>query len=711
MMPSAGCGCRCCTTFSDRLQRDAEDIDGIDSTTNWNCYPDDVWRIVAPTIIPGYLECRAGSETGPFTATWTGTPTRHFSCTARVAASGIAGAGPDYSDTPKFRIVYVATSSDSPLTRRYAAEIEFIAGDSGADTDECGYLRLYDLTNLLSPVELAAAPVGQLVHRLGLNLTMCYDPETQLLIASVTSNGSVNNVFGKLQSIHAKGVDTDPAELDSASIYLEWELEEDAVGVVASFKVSQTKNLDNGDTDPSGIADEEDPDCPCCRPSRCSATVLTFDGSTIDCRLLQSLGTWTQSGGKISTSSTGRLSWLGSWAGVNDDCLPDCTWKVWVEVKGPEEASDLFQWRIELVDVDDSVRAYADLYLSCVDPESPLEGQLTIGRIVGIGGLEQLDVTEVSFEPGAMVRFSFCFMYGEFTAIATSGGDTFTADYSNSTGSDWDDGGYSYGEDGGAFDDFCPSGVQLVAPRTGGTDFYEFGVSHNLDSPECEDCFGGDDDGPGTTPHDDPDACPPDDPGQNCIGGEYPTKLKVRLNVVPGPGATCEELCFDFSGTYLLSVGPTYTPPGGEGTIGCGTQSTGIIPMLCDEPDMDLDAYEGLQCSCGWYGCFSLANPCSEPFNVGISFIALLQRLAGGEYRMVVHVTVDSFNPVCSGESPGGIDGGWTLWSESLGTSPIDCANNLSGDLTLYCHQTPFFGTPGLCDWLDSTASGSFGAV
>lgn len=357
------CGCcHSCTIFFDSFQDRDEKINGI--TGNWSGVPDRSLSVNPDSFwvvgTPGGTSGTAG-VISPF---WNGTQIfTHFPTTAGPFT---LPAGPyrlillsTALDLPrqfkcsvlahpipsgKTQIVYQALSSDPLASKRFGFEIEaneFFGFEDGFQT-ACGYMRLWDLTDLLAPVQL-----GKTIPVPGLNAsyhrqTLCYDPETKILSANVTLSvfSRTATHYNEVHAMHAHDVETAADPLDSSQIWLE------VIGFPATsggqyafrdFKISQTTNLP--DFDPDYGYDEGDPECPCCGPKGCQTKIFTFDDiEELDCL-------WTVESGSISFGSDdyGRdylildnggahVEYNGSWSGITGDCQPDRTFHFAAEV-------------------------------------------------------------------------------------------------------------------------------------------------------------------------------------------------------------------------------------------------------------------------------------------------------------------------------------------------------------------------------------------
>jgi len=226
--------------------------------------------------------------------------------------------------TGRFRAVYQAISSDPLQSKRYAFEIE-VSSLFGSDDDsatECGFLRIFDVTDLLAEAQIGATvPVpglcarpsdpsggGHFVMHKG---QMCYDPETQLLSCSVTlaSGGGPN-------CMHAINLPTAEDPLDEPVLWLE-PMEFPTGGstyggsyIFDNVRITQTKNIPDDYTGEYGAFGEDEPsDCPCCGPRDCQST--TFDPNDPPCNVLNVEDT--------------IYIYQRSWSGIDEDCMIDPT--------------------------------------------------------------------------------------------------------------------------------------------------------------------------------------------------------------------------------------------------------------------------------------------------------------------------------------------------------------------------------------------------
>jgi hypothetical protein len=675
------CGC-CCAVAKQSFDLEPEPLDGLELGGKWTFAPEDVWSIIDMVVFPNELACDpTPTSSGPYRAYWQQEIPRAFAVTSSVGAR-------TPGSTPRFRMVYQADDGGEG-TRRYAAEIEFTAADSNDDTDECGTLRLLDLTNLLSPATLAEVPVATLAHRVRYHLTLCYNPNSQILSASVTSTqieSQPNRVLG-IQSIHAKDCAT-PEDLESSTLWLEWlDLPTSGgLGQVASVSASDTKNPIEP-TDEEFIG-EAKPKCPCCRPSRCTVTYDDFENGEIDCRWVQLVGTWVEADGKIhTTGGAGTIAWRGSHAGANDDCLPDCSVKVWVEFILTAEPYGVSRGYIELVGDDGDKKIIANTVLTVNGDGTAAAGALAISFKNGVDDAITLDtVTFENMQPGAKIRLAVCYLHGDITAIVSDVTNSYSVNYNGGMSPDSYGYGYDYDDNpDNVVGEFC-FGYAKIVDQLGGSDngYTHFQISHNLDSIKCDDCYsnqrgdGGDDDDDGPTgpgPYQPPggpgtaDTCDdPDYPDHLCKDATYPWRLKARIAVFDyalpegQPEGNCPAIKADIIGTYILKA----------------NQISDTQISLIDAAINCCDMEDAGGCGTTWV----LSKPVG-PFGAGpmpaylLTVAARLFKNADNEYRLCVGCYVQGYD---NGDTYKGVyfNGGTHTTPVTIGVAP-DCTVQLNG--------------------------------
>ncbi len=327
------CGCKVYST--DFQDWDVQPLNGFYSDLGWSFEPDQsgdtpphfVWEV--ETVVGGaHLFHAVKSATlgsGPWKAIYLGTLPRHLSVTTKINFRQESGV---------FNITYQAVSlADSSDAKRIKLQVG-MSDTRDTTSKHCGFMRLWDTTNLFAPTALTdAVPVPGLCYNASHTYTLCYDPETELFSCTVKLFQN-----GEIHALHANGVTTPADPLDAPEAWLEvedWGVDFANEFVVVNFAVKQTKNLDMdndgyGD-DGYGFGDDELTTCPCCGPRDCQAVAIDFtnpdnDGKEaheIDCRMA---GSDTQSDG----SFVGAFSWLGSWSGLTSDCRVDDTTKATV---------------------------------------------------------------------------------------------------------------------------------------------------------------------------------------------------------------------------------------------------------------------------------------------------------------------------------------------------------------------------------------------
>ncbi len=192
-----GCCCEDCTVyFTDWGEWDAQDLNGpydiwsFEPDQSGDTPPHHVWEIVVSGSVH-FLEGRksATSGSGPWRAIYHSTLPRHLSVISHVEAG----------EECVFNITYQAVNGAD------AKRVKMQVGLSGPSSDpgeHCGYLRLWDVTDLFSPVPLTdPVPVAGLVSNKTHVYRVCYDPETEVLLGSVTLFGT-----GAVHDVHADGL-------------------------------------------------------------------------------------------------------------------------------------------------------------------------------------------------------------------------------------------------------------------------------------------------------------------------------------------------------------------------------------------------------------------------------------------------------------------------------------------------------------------------
>ena len=626
-----GCCCKTCVHFLHNFEgEETAPITDDHPSGFFEVVPDDAWSIQnIPGPLPGWLDCNPNTEPGPFivvTKVDTVTIPREFHI--RLLFNGRAA-----GNVIKFRMLVDVTGIDSADSCRYGVLVTFVEDDSSPQSTECGILELYDYSDILSP-QLLAGPiyVRTIAHRRGYALTLCYSPDNQVLSASISNRNNTadpdeiaNMIYRGTESLHARGVVIPEEDLIfSKRVWMEW-IDIPAVngaGAIQELKITQGKS-------------EEFPNCSCCGGS-CSYLHDPFDGDALKCWWISEGAPGVVADGKVSFSSAAKITHVSGHSGVNSDCEQDCSVKVTTQVKAPTVPGTTGRWYINLLGGDGFVTGdtiLAELNLVVNDLGTLASGSISISIIVGgVGSPITLSTNnDVEFEAGEMLMFSLCHMYGDFVAVVKGeNGDTFHTDYSVGQGDD-SDYGYNYEEDIEYGTDFCFLFASLQVPLPGvGGDFYDFQISHNLDSVSCDDCYSdqdddNDDDQEGT-PGDQPTRGPyiPQGPVsdtcdyrhsavQVCAGGVYPRAVKGKLTFncthAPAPPGfpPIDHTCAISMETWLRSTHILRLEL---------PMVTGLLPEDCPF----IEGYEGDDyCSAIWSTSY---GTCPEFVNIGFGTFA-----------------------------------------------------------------------------------------
>lgn len=207
---------------------------------------------------------------------------------------------------------YLLAEFDSSTTGYGGYAVEVAAGS------DCGWIRLRQRSGS-SWIDLPwQVPVPGLVPDQKHRVTLCYDPQTQILSTHVTLND------GSVHSHHAFNADIDN-RADRVRYHIVPNAAVDGTYTFDDFKIVEIHQLGAG----YGYGYDYgygygDNGCPCCGPHDCQTVTLTFAGEPLDCRLEVDSGTATLEDGALKLTD-GGITYLGSWSGIDPDCLPDET--------------------------------------------------------------------------------------------------------------------------------------------------------------------------------------------------------------------------------------------------------------------------------------------------------------------------------------------------------------------------------------------------
>lgn len=603
MMPPC-CG-TCCLRYSTRFEWDAGELDGahLGPDSDWtflpnlSTSPDYAW-IIQDIIVGGvhttnFLAVYGSAGHEPYRALWEGTPPRHFSCTARVCLF-------TSDDSRKFRIRY--GTDDGDTIKRYAVEIEFLDAGPGSEGTDCGIMRLLDISDDLSPLQIGLpVPVGPLVRVRWFDLTLCYDPETQVLRAKIEGGRTLLDeedaspqIINGSQWIHWKNVETHPDPADSA-LELEFpDLEDGETGFVRSFRVYQSKNIDDEITGDYGeFGDGESEACKCCRPDGCEVDGDEFDDDDLSCRwtLLSGAGFTEQdseAGGNIV--GAGTLAWRGSWSGVTSDCLPDCSVRVKLVGQTPSSGgSATYSIHLDAINTGTYHKVQFQ-YLSG-------NGTLKLFRVESGSAteLESMDLVALSADrtwslTACMIRTHLIAdLVVDMTSFHLASGES---DYGGMTTTP-----------------FCGPFVRIAGGGDSDVVFYSFEVSHNLESGECPTCV--------ATPIDDCCCCEP---------GTSPETIYMQIATDNGcfgeiELAKSQDNCGELFGKLL------YGPADPEaGSIICDDCEINIFGVTCGSV-FDGDPPEEAPCAHRLSGrviCDAVGEDFSQDFGVDFDNLTVL---------------------------------------------------------------------------------------
>lgn len=319
----------------------------------------------------------------------------------------------------------------------------------------CGVLRLRDAASSFD----RDIPVPGLVADQWHTLKLCLDTQTQLASATVTVHG------GGAYSHHVKNVtiSTTAAQLNPlvrAGLTL---TPVDLTYYFDDFSMNQTKGSLGGTYAYAG-----DSTCPCCGGGDCQAVSDDFADGSIDCQWEQTSGTWSESGGTISSADGGAmLTWLGSWNGIDLFCTPDDT----TFVEAVVQAADYGAVARVYVDVDGSGNShYAELTVE--SSAGAADGTLKLFSSASGTPLSSETVSYLTIDTPFAVRV--CFNGGVLSAWVSNVSDAL-AGISTAAGI-VAFGGSQWGIGNGA-----------STPL----EFLSVAANHNTFDPACGGCFGG----------------------------------------------------------------------------------------------------------------------------------------------------------------------------------------------------------------------------
>lgn len=406
-------------------------------------------------------------------------------------------------ESTKARLVLQLISAGSVLEdRRYGVEIE--TSGTVDSTTECGWVRLYNLTDLLSPVLLDAAKVvglsGSSDDDSKLTLCLCFNPDSGVL------NGFVQAAAGGPKWVHAFG-QTAPSSVD-ASLSKIWM---EVISFPTSYSGSAASvwwdNLYEAETAKKesyyyyyygGHTNEAGNSCPCCGADGCQSYFNDFTSGVIDCDFFTSGSVTVDSSGFATLPTSGsQMKLLRSWSGANSDCDPDKTMAISAGVKFHGDGKTM---KLEVM-VD---AAGGNPYALFTSESAPGARDGTI-ELFDKAGITIDSRADVSIPKDGFVGVALCYYDGYLVASTR--------------------GALVEGESGDSGDGRYGRIVNMSSVELDVTDFY---VTHDLYAA-CPDCFGEELPG-GFVPTDDDGtfqlvSCP-DFP---CSSNKVPLNLKLTV--------------------------------------------------------------------------------------------------------------------------------------------------------------------------------------
>lgn len=598
--------------------------------------------------VDNYYALLVGGVSG-FRFYYRGSVPRHFSASVYMR--------PTFPDSIG-SITYAPVTAITDEAKWYRLEV-VASGSTYGDADAstaCGYLRLRQLltdTQVLIEVPipgLCAMGEDTDAVRSMHKARLCYNPDTQILSGSVTTH------LGVTHWIHAKGVpavDEHTSNLSTVTGFGNTNLWFEATNwgtrptdfgsyIFDNFRLSESKDTpsDYGYYGDYGYSFYTN--CPCCKDG-CASQTIDLSTTTFDCRWEVVSGIYFDQPGDGTLTVDGKLRWLSSWSGVDDDCLPDyssrITARVYSDVGGASAV-------LRINDTGDG--AFYDGVLRVETVDGLGNGYL---RILDSSGTILQEVTAPTADLSTWMDMTLCFD-GDFVTLNALGHQLEVA----------------VEDTGGQFVGIGSSG--------GYVSFMSVSINHNVYGNGCGNCYTGTEGDGSMVP---PGGGTGSDCGTCFVPNLVPGVLKLRIQ-----GPPCAYNFFDqtlpvppfLQGTWPIYYDAAITPCTGATIDFCGhtkvLERAVAYSTVFDDPIYG-SIYTGrtLDLDC----CSDTTAPadCDPPYGCPnqATIVAIIYIGWDSDGVCWVYLVIGGFGEPsisCNVASPNAI------WRKSLGTCPIDLA-------------------------------------
>jgi hypothetical protein len=400
--------CCCCPTlFADDFNRADETINdnpATDSTGHWTCLSTgagDKWKIDTDRLALIVSAGQSPSFTRPYAKTSLAGYHRQLRVSVRFMISSAAATLPT---------IFLTMEVHGSASQKISASAVLTLSDA----THCGLLEIGGRRSTI--------PLDKMSKDEWHTLTICADMDLQIFVTHVvTASGEV---FAN--HVHALVTAGSFTPLSTFTLGLHQQVE--GSYYFDDFAIQHTRAFPSAEY---GYGYGENSTCPCCGPGGCEEVSDDFEDGVIDCRWLQQVGSWTETGGTITSGDSGAiLQWLGMWSGLDDDCLPDDSVRITASAKAALGESAIIYFDL----FSTAVSHYAKVTWPSTEEGS--DGTIKIFSTSG-GELATSAVSGLRSDTNATI--TVC--WDGFRAIATVNSTTIEADDASLNGVHWALGG------------------------------------------------------------------------------------------------------------------------------------------------------------------------------------------------------------------------------------------------------------------------------